>query len=193
MVEDANLLDDGSSAVLYRGFLSRDRSERFFEDLRRELAWRQEYAQFFGRPVPLPRLTAWYGSIPYRYSGVVHPVAAWPPVIAELAQEVSEVVPPPNAVLANLYRDGRDSVGWHADDDAELGPDPVIASLSFGATRRFVLRRRGDGERVTVDLPSGSLLVMSGDCQRRWQHSVPKVAGVIGPRINLTFRRAVEP
>lgn len=192
MTESENLLADGGSAVLYERFLSPCRCDRYFDDLLDQVSWGQEYAQFFGRRVPLPRLTAWYGQIAYRYSGVVHPAAPWPAVIDELQQEVARVVPPPNAVLANLYRDGRDSVGWHADDDPELGPQPVIASLNFGATRRFVLRRRSEGERVTFDLPHGSLLVMSGECQHRWQHAVPKTAGVVGPRVNLTFRRVLE-
>lgn len=192
MVGPENLLATGGAALLHQGFLSRSQADRYFESLLEQLDWRQEHAQFFGRRVPLPRLTAWYGQVPYRYSGVEHVPAAWPAVIDELQVAVAVVVPPPNAVLANLYRDGRDCVGWHADDDAELGPQPVIASLSLGATRRFVLRSRSDGARVTVELSHGSLLVMAGDCQRCWQHAVPKTPLRVGPRVNLTFRRVVH-
>ncbi|MGH9060378.1 MAG: alpha-ketoglutarate-dependent dioxygenase AlkB family protein, partial [Acidimicrobiales bacterium] len=165
-----------------------------------QLGWRQERARLFGRTIPLPRLTAWYGDVGYRYSGVDHPPAAWPPVLDELRCLVGTVVPMPNSVLANLYRDGRDSVSWHADDEPELGSHPVIASVSLGATRRFLLRHRagrgqpgqpsaGAPEKVAVDLTHGSLLVMAGDCQRCWHHAVPKSSRPVGPRINLTFRR----
>ena len=99
-----------------------------------------------------------------------------------------------NSVLANLYRDGRDAMGWHSDDEPELGPKPVIASLSLGATRRFVLKARqpdaeGVIERHVIELPHGSLLLMRGDCQARYRHALPRTAKPVGPRINLTFRR----
>src|SRR5690606_24762188 len=97
-----------------------------------------------------------------------------------------------NSVLANLYRDGRDSMGWHSDDEPELGPAPVIASLSLGATRRFSLRHRcRAGQRVDLELPHGSLLLMRGATQANWQHAVPRTARAVGPRINLTFRYVI--
>jgi len=96
-----------------------------------------------------------------------------------------------NSVLANLYRDGRDAMGWHADDERELGPEPVIASLSLGAARRFALKHRASGERLNLALQPGSLLIMRGPTQRHWLHALPRTARPVGERLNLTFRRIV--
>lgn len=187
----ANLLPCDGEAWLDEAFLDPDLADRFLAALTTELDWRQETAHLFGRYIPLPRLTAWYGDVGYRYSGVTHPPAPWPAALDELRHRVSQVVPRPNSALANLYRDGRDSVSWHADDEPEFGPQPVIASVSLGASRRFVLRHRRNGERITVELPHGSLLVMAGACQHCWQHAIPKSSAARGTRINLTFRRIV--
>jgi len=187
----ANLLPCDGEAYLYEAFLGPASADRFMGALATELDWRQETAHLFGRDIPLPRLTAWYGDVGYRYSGVTHPPAPWPPALDELRQLVARVVPLPNSALSNLYRNGRDSVSWHADDEPEFGPQPVIASASLGAPRRFVLRHRQTGEQVRVELPHGSLLVMAGDCQHCWQHAIPKTSRAVAPRINLTFRRIV--
>ena len=112
----------------------------------------------------------------------------------DLREEISDAAGERfNSVLANLYRDGRDGMGWHSDDEPELGGQPVIASLSLGATRRFVLKHRHDPERkLAIELPAGSLLVMAGDTQRNYRHALPKTARPIGARINLTFRRILD-
>ncbi|MGH8922316.1 MAG: alpha-ketoglutarate-dependent dioxygenase AlkB family protein [Actinomycetes bacterium] len=186
-----NLLPADGEARLYPDFLEPTRADELLAALRADLDWSQEDAHLFGRDVRLPRLTAWYGDVGYRYSGVTHPPAAWPASLDALRRRVAEMVPMPNSALANLYRDGRDSVSWHADDEPEFGERPVIASVSLGATRRFALRHRRTGERVSVELPHGSLLVMAGDCQHRWHHAIPKTARPVGARINVTFRRMV--
>ncbi|MGH9064036.1 MAG: alpha-ketoglutarate-dependent dioxygenase AlkB family protein [Acidimicrobiales bacterium] len=191
LAEPPNLLPADGEARLYDGFLSPARADRLLSALGQDLRWRQEDARLFGRGIPLPRLTAWYGDVGYQYSGVTHPPAPWPPSLDELRRLVAEVVPLPNSALANLYRSGRDSVSWHADDEPELGRQPVIASVSLGAPRRFVLRHGPTRDRVELDLPHGSLLVMAGDCQHRWQHAVPKTSRPVGPRINVTFRQMV--
>jgi alkylated DNA repair dioxygenase AlkB len=125
------------------------------------------------------------------YSRVRFDPLPWTPTVAQLRDDLAARLGVRfNSVLANLYRDGRDSVGWHSDDEPELGATPVIASLSFGATRTFRLRSRATREAaLSLDLSHGSLLVMSGDTQRLYQHALPKRAGITAPRINLTFRR----
>lgn len=183
---------------LVRGFLSVADSDRIFAELREGTPWEQERATMYGREVAIPRRTAWYGDphASYVYSGVRHDPMPWTPTLRELRERIEEDTGRAfNSVLLNFYRDGEDSVSWHSDDERELGPRPVIASLSLGATRVFQLKhkRRADLERIDIELTHGSLLMMSGDCQRHWKHQIPKRRGRNrpGPRINLTFRLVV--
>jgi alkylated DNA repair dioxygenase AlkB len=159
-------------------------------DLTSVIAWREESLVIFGRRVRVPRLCAWYGDdgVTYRYSHTAHDAQSWPPVVRRVRDALHcRLGIRFNFVLANLYRDGNDAMGWHADDERELGTLPCIASLSFGAPRRFCLRQQG--RRVSIVLESGSLLMMWGTSQRDWQHCVPRSRAVVGPRVNLTFRR----
>jgi alkylated DNA repair dioxygenase AlkB len=163
--------------------------------LHAECAWRPLTIRLFGRHVPVPRMVAWQGEqgVTYGYSGQRHRAQGFSPTVQSLRARVESALQLRfNFVLLNLYRNGNDSMGWHADDERELGQEPVIASLSFGVPRRFCLRRRAD-RRVRHDLMlgSGSLLVMAGRTQVDWQHSVPRARAVAVPRINLTFRRIV--
>jgi alkylated DNA repair dioxygenase AlkB len=142
-----------------------------------------------------PRLVAWGGDVEYRYSGQTLQPRPFTPALADaLARVVRATNERFNHVLANRYRDEQDSMGFHADDEPELGPEPVVATVSFGATRRFVLlpRRKG-GQKLTYELGSGSLLVMRGPCQARYRHGVPKEPTVTGERLSLTFRRVLRP
>lgn len=161
-------------------------------ELRHGIGWRQEEVQVFGRRHPVPRLVAWHGEAGarYTYSGTPHEPEPWTTTLELIRRRVQSLAGCGfNAVLLNLYRDGRDGMGWHADDEPELGIDPVIASVSLGAARRFCLRhRRRAGLRVDLSLPGGSLLLMSGSTQRHWVHAVPKTTAPVGERINLTFR-----
>jgi len=152
--------------------------------------WRQETATVMGRRVAIPRLTAWHGETGYVYSGIRLEPAPWNPPLLEL-KRIAETLAGQafNSVLLNLYRDGRDSVSWHADNEPGLGPNPVIASVSLGAVRRFQLRHRRTRERVSLDLRHGSCLVMAGATQHHWLHQLPKTARPVTPRLNLTFRR----
>jgi alkylated DNA repair dioxygenase AlkB len=164
--------------------------------VRDELRWEQRAIVLFGRRVLQPRLVAWAGDVGYRYSGqTLEPRPVTPAVRALLARVCARTGVAFNHVLANRYRGGDDSMGLHADDEPELGPDPVVATLSLGATRRFVVRprRKGEPTRHDVDLGHGSLLVMGGTCQRHYVHGVPRQAGVTGERISLTFRRLLRP
>lgn len=185
-----NLLPCDGEAFLFADAIDARDADRLFEDLSASIDWRQEVATVMGRRVPIPRLTAWHGETGYVYSGIAMQPAAWTPPLLELKRcAEGHAGQAFNSVLLNLYRDGRDSVGWHADNERGLGRNPVIASLSLGATRRFQLKHRTLGERVAIDLRHGSCLVMAGATQHHWLHQLPKTARPVGPRINLTFRR----
>lgn len=183
-----NLLPRDGEAYLFEAAVAG--ADALLERLVADVAWRQETARIMGRAVPLPRLTAWYGDAAYRYSGIDNPPQPWLQdlrALKELAERLSGAVF--NSVLLNLYRDGRDSVAWHRDAEPELGPDPVIASVSLGATRRFRFRHARDRQRtVSLDLPHGSVLVMGRGAQRHWLHALPKTAKPVARRLNLTFR-----
>jgi alkylated DNA repair dioxygenase AlkB len=190
-------LIDGD-ARLIADFLTRSQADAYFAELLDIAEWTQHIIRIRGREVASPRLSAWYGDpdAHYTYSGLSLEPRPWLPVILELKARIGAVCDAPfNSVLLNLYRDGADSMGWHSDDEPELGERPVIASLSLGATRRFRLRhrRRKELEPVAIDLESGSLLIMEGDTQRFWKHQVPKTRRVSEPRINLTFRNTGRP
>ena len=167
-------------------------ADSLFEALRRSIAWSQEEIIVFGQPRLVPRLVAWHGDpgTGYTYSGTFHEPRPWTAELATLRRKVESLTGHTfNSVLLNQYRDGRDGMGWHADDEPELGTHPVIASVSLGATRRFRMRhRRNAVEPLTLPLTHGSLLLMAGATQHHWVHAVPKTATPVGARINLTFR-----
>lgn len=159
-----------------------------------ELAWEEQRFTIYGRTVPMPRLIAMYGPVGYRYSGVVQSPRPLPARLDDIRRRAEAATGRAfNSVLANLYRDGRDSVGWHRDSDYAHGGQPDIASVSFGATRRFELRDRAGRERLAVDLESGSVLLMTGEAIARWWHRVPKTSRPVGIRVNLTFRHMARP
>jgi alkylated DNA repair dioxygenase AlkB len=163
--------------------------------LRAELAWEQREIVLFGRPVLQPRLIAWAGELGYRYSGQTLPPRPFAPAAARILARVSDRTDTAfNHVLANRYRNGVDSMGFHADDEPELGPDPLVAIVSFGTARRLILkpRRARRGESRALPLGHGSLLVMGGACQRHFVHGVPREPSIEGERISLTFRRLLR-
>lgn len=185
---------EGADVRLYRAPDLGAEPQDLFDALAGSLAWREESIVLFGKRMLQPRLLAWYGDpeATYRYSGVRHDPLPWTPELAMLRKCVEAFCGAHfNSVLANLYRHERDSMGLHADDERELGEQPVIASLSLGEERifRFRHRRRRDIGPVRVALPSGSLLVMAGPTQENWKHELPKRTAPCGPRINLTFRQ----
>ena len=161
-----------------------------FEALHAQLPWERHRITVYGRTLDAPRLSCWIGDAAYTYSGTRFDPHPWPGALADVRARLErELHAGFNSVLANLYRDGRDRLGFHRDNEPELGPEPVIASLSLGATRRFRLRNSASKASLGLDLTHGSLLVMSGATQRNYQHAVPDTARAVGPRINLTFRR----
>jgi alkylated DNA repair dioxygenase AlkB len=188
------LLGHGAFIDHLTGWLPGDQASTAFAALRTELAWEARAIVLFGRRILQPRLVAWAGALPYRYSGQTLPPRPFTPTVQALVERVVELVGVPfNHVLANRYRDGQDSMGLHADAEAELGPDPVVATLSFGATRGLqVVPRKGDaGERRVFALGHGDLLVMGGTCQTHFRHGIPRASDV-GERISLTLRQVLR-
>ncbi len=175
-----------------RDALAVKQADQWFLKLREQVAWRQDNLSIAGRSIPIPRLQAWYGDAQasYCYSGLMMQPLPWTQLLLEIKKKVEELSGESfNAVLLNLYRDGRDSVGWHADNEPELGINPAIASLSLGATRAFRLQHRKNKPlNYKIELDHASLLVMRGATQHCWRHQLPKTARPVGERINLTFR-----
>jgi alkylated DNA repair dioxygenase AlkB len=174
------------------GWLPADEADVLFARLQRSIPWECHRIRMFGREVDSPRLSCWIGDADavYTYSRTRFEPRPWPEVLQPLRERLCDTLGMTfNSVLANLYRDGRDRMGWHSDDEPELGPRPVIASVSLGATRRFSLKPKAGGASRTLDLPHGSLLVMAGDTQTAWRHALAGTARPVAPRINLTFRR----
>ncbi len=185
------LLPCDGSAMLLPNFLSVDAADSCFLQLLQHNPWEQCSITMFGKKIAEPRLSTWHSvdNQPYVYSGLRRIPAAWTPLLSELLELCQvESAARFNSVLINLYRDGRDSMGWHADNEKENGFEPTIASISLGSDRRFDLRHRESKETIRTVLTHGSLLVMSGKSQDHWLHQVPKTKVVLEPRINLTFR-----
>ncbi|AOX62860.1 MULTISPECIES: alpha-ketoglutarate-dependent dioxygenase AlkB [unclassified Stenotrophomonas] len=176
----------------HRHWLPRDAADTLQRTLREDVPWEVHRIRMFGRQVDSPRLSCWMGdpAARYRYSGTEFVPQPWHPALLPLRDQLAAFCGHAfNSVLLNRYRDGDDGMGWHSDNEPELGPAPVIASLSLGAGRRFLLRRRDDhAKKAEVLLDHGDLLVMGGQTQRLYQHSLPKSARPLAERLNLTFR-----
>ena len=185
-----NLLPFGGEAILYPELFSKPESDELYTQLQQQTAWTQEPIKIFGRLVMQPRLTACYGEKAVAYSGITMQIYPWTALLLDVKQRVEQIAGVAfNSVLLNYYRDGNDSMGWHRDNERELGLQPVIASVSFGAPRVFKLRTyKAHDHPISVPLPHGSLLLMRGDSQHIWEHSLPKSKAGEG-RINLTFRQ----
>jgi alkylated DNA repair dioxygenase AlkB len=183
-------LQDGE-LVYSPQFFMEPEADGYFHALMEKIHWQQESMMMYGKPVLFPRLMAWYGDTgsSYAFSGKTYTPQAWTDELLKIKDRIEPTAGVRfNSVLLNRYRSGKDSMGWHADDEPELGRNPVIASVNLGATRRFLLRHVKAGLKYELELRHGSLLVMSGALQHHWQHQVPKTARVSGERINLTFR-----
>ncbi|MGD8885457.1 MAG: alpha-ketoglutarate-dependent dioxygenase AlkB [Gammaproteobacteria bacterium] len=191
--QSRTLINRNGRLDLISGLIPHDEANRLFAVLQSKLAWSEEHIKVYGKFHKVPRLVCWYGdnNVNYRYSGVDHQALPWPPALQALRQRVQQVTGEKfNSVLGNLYRNGQDSMGWHADNEKELGDSPFIASISLGEERIFKVRHK-DGETIKLALPHGSLLTMSGAFQQYWQHCIPKTSRPRAARINLTFRNIV--
>lgn len=163
-----------------------------YAELRTAIDWAQRSVTVYGKSYPQPRLTRWYGEVPYLYSGLSWEPLPMPPLVDRIRQRVEALSHERfNSVLCNLYRDGFDCVGWHADDEPLFGGDPVVASVSFGAARTFKLRHNVSSETKDLLLEHGTLLVMGRGIQTHYKHTLPKTAKAVGERLNLTFRKTV--
>lgn len=175
-------------------WLSPSESEPLFERLQSQVAFEQRSVTIFGKVVAQPRLIGWCGTVAYRYSGLTLPPRAAPECLTTVLHRVNQAANTEfNHLLLNLYRNGDDSMGMHADDEAELGSDPTVATLTLGATRKFLLKARHGGHRLEYALGDGSLLIMGGRCQAEYVHGVPKTRAAVSPRLSITFRRIVAP
>lgn len=184
-------LEEGELAMLRQLPLALD-NDAVLARLIGETGWRAESITLWGRQFLQPRLSAWQGEKRYTYSGLTLAPQPFSALVLDIRHAVQQATGRRfNSVLLNYYRDGRDSMGMHSDDEAELGPEPAIASVSFGATRTFILRHKRSKRTVRLDLDSGSLLFMSGSTQKNWAHGINKTSRPIGPRVNLTFRYIV--
>lgn len=179
-------MTDGGTLAYDSAFLGREEADQLFKRLVEDVPWQSETL----RGQPFPRLLAYYADqgADYAYSGVLHRGGGRPDWLADLWSRVEQAAETRfNTLLLNRYRNGQDSIGFHSDDEPEMGPNPVVASLTLGAERDFVLKHR-NGEKWVRRLSHGSLLVMGGTLQHHWKHGVPKAKDVVGERINLTFR-----
>jgi alkylated DNA repair dioxygenase AlkB len=191
LIASPNLAPYDGELYLLPGFFPQQRADAYFRCLAQTLDWRTEELRIYGRRLLTPRLMAWYGDAGanYKYSGVEHSPLPWTKELLELRTTVEARCEHRfNSVLANLYRDGRDSMGCHADDEKALGDNPLIASLSFGATRLLRFKHPANGGKVELVLAHGDLLIMAGALQHFWRHELPKTRKIERPRINLTFR-----
>jgi alkylated DNA repair dioxygenase AlkB len=182
--------------TLYKKLFSGEKNQLIFKDLLINIAWKQEPIRIFGKSILQPRLTAYYGDKgkAYKYSGLMMNPLPWTTNLSNIKATIEPIAKVNfNSVLLNLYRDGNDYQGWHSDNEKELGINPVIGSVSFGETRKFILRRQ-DNHKIKLELmlSAGDFLIMQGETQEFWQHSIPKVSSAkannIRTRINLTFR-----
>lgn len=172
-------------------WLSSEQADRCYQQLAQQLNWQQPAIKIFGKAVLIPRQQVWMGDphCSYKYSGVLFTPEPWHPLVKQLTDQVNQLCRSNfNSVLLNLYADGQQHMGWHSDDEPELGNNPLIASLSLGQQRFFDLKHKTCGTQLKLGLGHGSLLLMAGSCQANWQHRVPKMAAATKGRINLTFR-----
>ncbi len=202
-VKAQQLAMDDADVRYYAGWITPDEAVQWLQTLKTELAWEQPEIIIAGMPRRIPRLQAWCGdeNAIMIYSGRRFYPQPWHPVLSDLRRRLGDLLQRDfNSVLVNLYRDGSDSVGWHADDEPELGPEPCIASVSLGATRRFTFKTRVGrsvvgakrSQSIRLDLHNGDLLVMAGLTQEKWHHSLPKTKKYVGERVNLTFRTIID-
>ncbi len=189
---EANFLPCDGEVLYSQNFIEED----YLEELINDIQWGQSNIQIFGKTIPEPRLTAWYADpeINYTYSGATKTPIPWNLTLLDLKKKVEIASGISfNGVLLNYYRSGTDYMGWHSDDEKELGDNPIIASLSFGEARRFQLKHKTkkELETKTIETKSGSLIIMKGETQKHWKHRLAKTEKKVGERINLTFRKIV--
>jgi alkylated DNA repair dioxygenase AlkB len=192
---NANLLTGASTAKSHGIIFGKDEIETFFNQLTTEIAWENDEILIFGKKIITKRKAAWYGDKPfaYTYSHTTKIALPWTETLNKIKNKVEKISNEKfNSCLLNLYHDGNEGMGWHSDDEKMIVPKSAIASVSFGAPRKFVFKHKKDKTQVSTILENGSLLVMKGETQIEWLHALPKSLKIKTPRINLTFRTIVE-
>jgi len=187
-----NLLPKDGTVEIFPSFFKKSECDIILPVLIKETQWQQDSMKFYGKKVNLPRLTAWYGETmkKYSYSGIDMNAYPWTEVLLFIKNRIEKQSGLKfTSVLLNYYRNGNDSVSWHRDNEKVLRINPVIASVSFGATRTFKFRHVDDHSLVrAVELTNGMYILMKGETQHKWEHSIPKTSKVAEPRVSLTFR-----
>ncbi|MCM8536587.1 MAG: alpha-ketoglutarate-dependent dioxygenase AlkB [Lentisphaeraceae bacterium] len=182
--------------LLYRNFFELSQSLKFLDDISQNTHWEQSQIHMFGNNIPIPRLNAWYADEgkDYAYSGIQLQRNNWSPALTVIKNEIAANLNFSfNSALLNLYRNGEDSVDWHADDEKELGQNPIIASVSLGQERKFSIRHKvHKQDKLTLTLPHNSLLIMQENLQHLYEHKVPKEKNISKPRLNITFRKIIS-
>jgi len=186
------IINNDGLVIYYGKVMDKDEADAYVEKLLDTIEWKNDEAIIFGRHIITKRKVAWYGDdgYSYKYSGTTKQALSWTPELLQLKKLTEQLTGESfNSCLLNLYHDGNEGMAWHSDDEKSLGKDSAIASLSFGAERKFSLKHRVTKESHSVLLENGSLLIMKGATQTNWLHSLPKSKKIISPRVNLTFRR----
>lgn len=189
-----NLLPSKTGELYYiPNFLSPDKATYLFDSLKSDVSWEQKHITIYDKNIPLPRLTAWFGDNPnvtYKYSNIHNTPQAWHPLLLKLKNYIEEKFKAKiNSGLLNLYRDQNDGLGWHSDNEKELGLTPIIFSLSLGETRTFQVKDKLTGKnKINLELNNGDLVIMKGDMQQKWLHRIAPTTKIKGERINITFR-----
>ena len=178
-------------------FMPLNIAQTYYNTLSNTITWKQETITLYGKTHTVPRKTAWYGNkgTTYRYSGITHDPEPWTKALLDIKKVIEHVLNKEtfNSVLLNLYRNGNDKMGWHADNEKELGTHPTIASVSLGATRRFDLKHKTDSkQKIQLQLRPGSLIIMRGALQHHWLHQIPAQKKITNSRINLTYRNIIK-
>jgi len=188
------IVNNDGLIIYYGKVMDKDEADAYLENLLDTIEWKNDEAIIFGRHIITKRKVAWYGDdgYSYKYSGTTKQALSWTPELLELKKLTEQITGEVfNSCLLNLYHDGNEGMAWHSDDEKSLGKDSAIASLSFGAERKFSLKHRISKETHSVLLENGSLLIMKGATQSNWLHSLPKSKRIAEPRVNLTFRRMI--
>jgi alkylated DNA repair dioxygenase AlkB len=189
---DTELIKINNGEYIYiPNFYKKEIADKYLDRLISDIKWKQESMKMYGKEIPFPRLTSWYGDNdkPYSFSGIKLQPNSWSPGLLKIKSDIeSKAEVAFNSVLLNRYRDGNDSISWHTDAEKELGINPIIASVNFGAERKFQLKHKETNERIDILLKHGSLLIMQGELQHFWKHQIPKSKKVNQERVNLTFR-----
>ena len=189
----SNLIPKNGELYLFENFIDNKHASSYYELLLNEIPWQKRSITMFGKTVDQPRLISWHAEndIKYSYSGIELEPSPWTLTLLNIKKTVQTKIKHEfNSAFINLYRHGRDYMGWHRDNEKELGPDPLIASVSLGAKRKLKFKHLKDKDlRYDIELDSGSLLIMSGEIQHHWKHCLPKALRINEPRINITFRQ----